>query len=415
MNVLHLIYESFRFAMQALKANVFRTILSLLGVTVGIFSVIGVFTMVDSLQKNIEGSLSTLGTNTIHIDKWPWAFSGNDFPWWKYFMRPQPRYEEYRYLRENLQSAKAVSIFTAKSNITVKNASNSVQAGIMGVAFEYNIISDVPITDGRWFLPQEADAARNLAVVGSEIAENLFPNESPVGKTIKVKGLNFIIVGVQDKQGQGIAQVGNTPVDQRVFLPYLSYKKVFSSGFATGVISVKGLDTDKDLIQLESEITGLMRTKRGLKPSEENDFELNRSEAIMASIGGIFEGLRKGGLIIGLFSLLIGGFGIANIMFVSVKERTNIIGIQKSLGAKNYFILFQFLFEAIFLCLLGGFFGILLVYLLSFMPLGSLDLILTSNNIITGALISSFIGILAGIIPAWQAARLDPVIAIRSK
>jgi putative ABC transport system permease protein len=415
MNFLHLIYESFRFAMQALKANVFRTILSLLGVTVGIFSIIGVYTMVDSLQKNIEGSLSTLGANTIHIDKWPWAFAGNDFPWWKYFLRPQPRYEEYRYLRDNLKEAQAVSIFTARANITVKNGSNSVQAGIMGVAQEYNIISDVPIADGRWYLQQESEAARNIAILGFEIADNLFPNESPIGKIIKIKGLNFTVIGVQVRQGESIATVGNTPVDQRVFLPFLSFKKVFSSGFATGVISVKGYDTDKDLVQLESEITGLMRTKRALKPSQDNDFELNRSEAIMASIGSIFDGLRVGGFWIGIFSLLIGGFGIANIMFVSVKERTNIIGIQKSLGAKNYFILFQFLFEAVFLCILGGFFGILVVYLASFIQLGSLDIVLTSNNIILGVAIASLIGVISGIVPAWQASRLNPVDAIRSK
>jgi putative ABC transport system permease protein len=398
-----------------LKANVFRTILSLLGVTVGIFSIIGVYTMVDSLQKNIEGSLSTLGANTIHIDKWPWAFSGNDFPWWKYFLRPQPRYEEYRYLRDNLKEAQAVSIFTARSNITVKNGSNSVQAGIMGVAQEYNIISDVPISDGRWYLPQESDAGRNIAILGFEIADNLFPNESPIGKTIKIKGLNFTVIGVQVKQGESIATVGNTPVDQRVFLPFLSFKKIFSSGIATGVISVKGYETDKDLVQLESEITGLMRTKRALKPSQDNDFELNRSEAIMASIGSIFDGLRVGGFWIGIFSLLIGGFGIANIMFVSVKERTNIIGIQKSLGAKNYFILFQFLFEAVFLCILGGFFGILVVYLASFIQLGSLDIVLSTNNIILGVAIASFIGVISGIVPAWQASRLNPVDAIRSK
>ena len=293
MRFLFLTFESFRFAWQALRENLLRTVLSLLGVTIGIFSIIGVYTMVDSLQRNVENSLSSLGTSTIHIDKWPWAFMGNDFPWWKYFQRPDPKFEEYKFLKENLQNAQAVSIFTAKGNITVKNLANSMEAGIMGVAFEYNIISEIPITNGRWFLPQETDGARSVAVIGSEVADNLFPNQDPIGETIKINGLHFTVIGIQDKQGKGFAQVGNTPVDQRVFLPFLSYRRVFSSGLAKGVISIKGYDSDKDLEQLGSEITGLMRTKRGLKPFEDNDFELNRSEAVVASIGGIFEGMRK--------------------------------------------------------------------------------------------------------------------------
>jgi putative ABC transport system permease protein len=178
---------------------------------------------------------------------------------------------------------------------------------------------------------------------------------------------------------------------------------------------VKGKPEDEGLVELEAEIVGLLRTKRGLKPTQTTNFSINRPEAATKAVSGLFGVITIAGWVIGSFSILVGGFGIANIMFVSVKERTNLIGIQKSLGAKNYFILFQFLFEAIFLSLIGGLVGIGLVYLLSFISLGSLDIILSPQNIILGLSVSSIIGVAAGIIPALGAARMDPVEAIRSK
>jgi putative ABC transport system permease protein len=179
-------------------------------------------------------------------------------------------------------------------------------------------------------------------------------------------------------------------------------------------IAAKGRDTDVGLVALENEMAGFLRAKRGLKPTQENNFALNKTEFIQNAIGSIFDVISVAGWVIGGFSILVGGFGIANIMFVSVRERTNIIGIQKSLGARNYFILFQFLFEAICLSLIGGGSGILLVYLLSFIPLGSLELVLSFNNIILGLGVSSAIGVVAGIVPATLAARMDPVEAIRT-
>jgi putative ABC transport system permease protein len=179
-------------------------------------------------------------------------------------------------------------------------------------------------------------------------------------------------------------------------------------------IAAKGRDTDVGLVALENEMAGLLRAKRGLKPTQEDNFALNKTEFIQNAIGSIFDVISVAGWVIGGFSILVGGFGIANIMFVSVRERTNIIGIQKSLGARNYFILFQFLFEAVCLSLIGGGSGILLVYILSFVPLGTLDLILSFNNIILGLGVSSAIGVVAGIVPATLAARMDPVEAIRT-
>lgn len=413
MKFLNLVFESFRFAWQALRANVMRTILSLLGVTVGIFSIIGVLTMVDSLEANIKGSLSSIGEKTIYVDKWPWVFGEGDYPWWKYFMRPRPKYAEFQFLKNNANHAKGVTIMDfSMTNARYKNS--SYDALCQGITYDFNLITEVPVVEGRYFTEQEVEAGRNVAILGGEVSEILFGDENPLGKPLKIKGQNFIVIGVQELKGKQLVDVGGNP-DTKIFIPFVKHKRMFSSGNLYGQIAVQAYEDDKNMEMLESELTGLMRTRRGLKPSQEDNFALNRPDAIADAISGVFDALAIGGWIIGFFALLIGGFGIANIMFVSVKERTNIIGIQKSLGAKNYFILFQFLFESVFLCLIGGLAGLIIVYLASFINIGYLDLILSTSNIVLGLLIASVIGIASGIIPASQAARMDPVIAIRSK
>ncbi len=405
--------ESFRFAWQALRSNLLRTMLSLLGVTIGIFAIIAVFTLVDSLERNIRDSLSFIGDKVVYVEKWPWVFGG-EYQWWKYFQRPEASYKEYRLLSEQLENAEAVVAMSFKGRVTVKNGNNSMSSLIQGTTLDYNKISDVPISQGRYFTQQEIDVSRNVAIIGSDVAENLFPNQEPTGKTLKINGLNFTVIGVQEKKGESIINVGGNP-DIKCMIPYGAFAKMFHSLNPNVRIAVKGYASDQGLLELESEVRGIMRTRRGLRPLQDDNFAINRPEALAQAISGIFTVLTLAGWVIGGFSILIGGFGIANIMFVSVKERTNIIGIQKSLGAKNYFILFQFLFEAVLLSLVGGLAGILLVYLLSFLDLGSLDLQLTAGNIALGLGVSSIIGIVSGIVPAFSASRLDPVIAIRAK
>jgi putative ABC transport system permease protein len=410
---LQLTFESFRFAWHALRSNLMRTILSLLGVTVGIFAIIAVFTIIDSLEKNIRDSMAFLGDKVIYVQKFPWVF-GPNYPWWKYVNRPMPNVREFRFLERNLESRQGVAIFDFKSNVTFRSGNNSIEgANVQGVSYDYNIVSEVPIENGRYFSIQEVDAAREVAVIGFNIAESLFPNADPIGKTFKIKGLPFKVIAVMEKQGSSI--IGGPDYDNTSLIPYGAFSKMYTTRWSQPLIAVKGLETDEGLMQLESEITGLMRSRRGLKPMQEDNFALNRPEMAGNAISSVFSVIGIAGWVIGSFSILVGGFGIANIMFVSVKERTNIIGIQKSLGAKNYFILFQFLFEAVFLSVLGGGVGILIVYLLTFLPLGSLEIILSFKNIMLGLGVSSIIGILSGIVPAFVAAQLDPVIAIRSK
>jgi putative ABC transport system permease protein len=413
MRFLRQILESFRFAWQALRSNLLRTLLSLLGVTIGIFAIIAVFTLVDSLERNIKTSLSFIGDKVIYVQKWPWSFGG-EYQWWKYFQRPEASINEFKILHDRLENAQASVAMDSKGRVTVKQGNNSMLSIIQGTTFDYNKIMDVPIEQGRYFTQQEVDVARNVAIIGSDIAENLFPGQDPVGKSFKLNGLNFTVIGTQERKGESLINVSGNP-DIKCLIPLGAFAKMFHSINPRLTIAIKGYEDDRGLIELESEVRGLLRTRRGLRPSQEDNFAVNRPEAIAQAIGGIFVVLTLAGWVIGGFSILIGGFGIANIMFVSVKERTNIIGIQKSLGAKNYFILFQFLFEAILLSLVGGLAGIALVYALSFVQLGSLDLQLTTANIVLGLGVSSAIGIISGIVPAFSASRLDPVIAIRAK
>ncbi|AXE18853.1 ABC transporter permease [Runella rosea] len=408
-------FESLRFAWQALRSNLLRTTLSLLGVTVGIFAIIGVFTIVDSLERSIRQSLATIGTDVVYVQKWPWNFGG-EFQWWKYFQWPETSYSDYKFLAERMEGAEAVVAMGFKGGLTAKNGNNSMDALIQGMTYDFNKVSDVEIEKGRYFTPQEIDAGRSVAIIGAEIAETLFPNDpEPIGKSFKIKGLNYSVIGVQKKKGKGLFDIAGNP-DTKVLLPFLTFAKSFQNRINSSVsIVVKGKPEDEGLVELEAEIVGLLRTKRGLKPSQTTNFSINRPEAATKAVSSLFGVITLVGWVIGSFSILVGGFGIANIMFVSVKERTNLIGIQKSLGAKNYFILFQFLFEAIFLSLIGGLVGIGLVYLMSFIQLGTLEIILSPKNILLGLSVSSIIGVLAGIVPAFGAARMDPVEAIRAK
>ena len=414
---LRLLKESFVFSFNALIANPVRTVLSLLGVTIGIFTIIAVLSTVDSLEKSIKDNLSFLGTDNLRVEKWPWDFNNPSYEWWKFFRRPEPTYREYEFLKDNLVNAEAVEILTSREGVNVKYSNNSSRIdNLNGVVFENQIFGDWEFSAGRFFTQNETLTGSNAAIIGYKIMEDLFKTpDFAIGKQLKIKGKSYTIIGVTKEQGESFG--AGDSFDRQMFIPFNSFKKIYKVGRkgSNAVLRVKGNgDEDPGLLNLEYELRGLIRAKRGIKPIEDDSFSINRPEYLASFVSTIFATISIAGWVIGSFSILVGGFGIANIMFVSVKERVPIIGLQKSLGAKKYFILMQFLFESSFLSIFGGLFGIFFVFLLTLPDLGTFDLIISLENVILGVTISSVIGILAGLLPALFASNLDPVEAIRS-
>lgn len=408
---LKLLIESFSFALNAIITNKVRTILSLSGITIGIFSIISVFTVFDSMEMAIKSNLSSLGNNILFITKWPLIGDAN-FPWWKYWNRPEPTIGELKEIQRRTPAAEAATINFGLSR-TIKYQSNYVEnATVNAISQDYDKVISFEIADGRYFTPIESASGKPVTVIGSEIATNLFENLDPIGKEIKVMGSKVQVIGVIKKEGND--SFGNSH-DTQILLPINFARNHVNTNEIGMTIMVKARP-HVSVEELKDELTGVMRSIRKLKPAAEDNFEIGEISMLTAFIDKIFGVISIVGWIIGGFALLVGGFGIANIMFVSVKERTSQIGIQKALGAKRYFILLQFIFESVFLSLFGGFVGLLLVFigtLLAAKPIG-MELYLTSGNIMIALMVSGGIGLIFGFIPAYTAARLDPVKAMRS-
>jgi len=411
---LKLFRESFLFAYDALRQNKLRTLLSLLGVTIGIFTIIAVFSAVDTLRDNLQKSVNKLGNNSVYVQKWPWVSEG-EFPWWKYLQRPVPRLHDFEELQRRSQTAEAMSYEITVGSRTIKYQSHTVDGvEIDAVTQDHDKTWNFDFLDGRYFTELESRTGAPVVIIGYDVAQNLFPDNTGVGKQIKVMGKNVTIIGVFAKEGDDMLGISD---DKLVVVPL---------NFAHDIIDVQNEKYNPQIVvrgksgiplpEIEGDLKGLMRSIRSIAPGQDDNFALNEITMLSNQLDILFGVVNVAGLIIGLFSILVGGFGIANIMFVSVKERTNIIGIQKSLGAKNYFILLQFLIESIILCLMGGIIGLFIVYLGTFAvkAIADITIVLYMKNIIIGIGTSVAIGIVSGIVPAYSASRLDPVEAIRS-
>ena len=408
-----LVSESFTFAMNALRTNKLRTLLSLLGVTIGIFSIIAVLAAVDSLDKKIKKDLSSLDKNTIYLAKF--SFGPSDVPRWKQDQFPDVNYEEYLYLKANLIDAQQLAYqFFVRPEIVKHDEKTVSDVNVVPVSFEFIDIQGLEFSEGRFYNESESNSGSAVAVIGDEIANSLFGSSNAIGKTIRLYGQRLTVIGVLKKQGAGLFGDSN---DTSVFLPVNFLRRMYgdNNDSITPVIVIKP-QKGTDMNAFKEAISQKLRAKRGVKTAEIDKFFINVFSGFTDLIDGFISSLNFGGWLIAGFSLIVGGFGVANIMFVSVKERTNLIGIQKSLGAKNKFILFQFLFEAIILCLLGGAIGILMVWGIAAILSSALDFefVLSLKNICLGTGLAVFIGLISGILPAISASRLDPVEAIRS-
>jgi len=411
---IRLFKEGSSFALQALRVNRLRTLLSLLGVTIGIFLIISVFTLVDSLERSIRTSFETLGDDSIFIEKMPWGPESGDeeYAWWKYMQRPQVTYSEMKKLKSRLNSAKHVTFFSATQK-SLKSGRNSAENVVVVAASEgYDSFISVDIDRGRNFTLSELESNRRICILGHDVAEMLFGTEDAIGKTLKIGGYKATVVGTLEKEGASV--IGNNR-DEWTIIPVEFGRMLMNLKESDTQIAIK----PKDLISfeaMENEALMAMRGIRMLRPEEEKNFAMNKSSMLNQGIEQIFGFLNVAGFIIGGFSILVGGFSIANIMFVSVRERTNIIGIQKALGAKKSFILYQFLFESVTLCLIGGIVGLIMIFVGSTVTsmITGFDLSMTWMNVLVGIGFSVGIGLVSGIIPASIAASMEPVEAIRS-
>lgn len=410
--LIRVIKESIIFAVDALRVNMVRTILSLLGITIGIFCVISVFTVFDSIERNFKKSLSEIGSNVLFVQKWPWSM-GADYAWWKYMKRPQPKLTDLAEVQAR-SNASDLSAYYIAVNKDVNYLDNSISGtSIVAVSPDYDKLTVFDIGQGRYFSSQEFQMGRNVGIIGYTIADNLFGPIDPIGHFVKIAGLKVEVIGVFKKVGDNMFG-GST--DTQVLVPVLYGRNFINfNGDVESCLMVKAKPGVSN-VELTDELRGILRSVHKLKPQAEDDFAINETSIISKGFDSIFAVISMVGWVIGGFSLLVGGFGIANIMFVSVKERTTIIGIKKSMGAKRSFILLEFLIESIFLSVMGGIIGLLIIFIGTLIASSafSMPLVLTQKNIILGLSISSIIGLVSGFIPAWIASRLDPVEAMRS-
>lgn len=412
---LRVLKESFNFAINALRNNKLRTFLSLVGVTIGIFSIIAVLSAVDSLKREIEGTISGLDNSTIIIMRF--NFGPTEIPRWKWQQFPDVTFEEYQYIERNTPNIEASTYTLGVPNESIKYESNQVDNVPIGAVTEsYYNIESLQLSEGRFFNEAESNSGSMVVVLGDEIANQLFGGaQNAIGNDVRIYGRKFNVIGVLEKEGKGL--FGNSK-DISVWMPVNIVRRIFGDNNKNTFpqIVVKP-EEGVDEAEFIATLTQKLRTKRGLKPDEISNFFVNQLQGFTDFIDNITMSMNIIGLIISGFSLLVGGFGIANIMFVSVKERTSLIGIQKSLGAKNKFILYQFLFEAIILAVIGGLIGLFLVFIVSVAAsqfTGDFEFVLSPWNMFLGTVISAIIGLISGLLPAISASRLDPVEAIRT-
>ncbi len=412
---LEIIWTSFKMALQEFRSNKLRTFLSLLGITFGIFCIISVLSTISSMQRAVNDDLKAFGNKAIYIDKWHWGGGGADYQWWKYVKRPTPKYDEMVLLKQKVPDAVRMC-FEVQMDDNVEFG-DDILTGVSyyGNTEDFDKIQQVTVGAGRYFQQSDFDRGTPYIVLGYRIAERLFGKpEKSIGQTVKLHGgKTAIVIGIIEKQGTSL--LGGWDYDNSILLTYRFMKEMIRDENANPKILVQA-GGKISVPALKDELQGAMRSIRKLSPTQEDNFSLNDIDSLGKFFDPIFRGMNIGGWAIAALSLIVGMFGVANIMFVTVRERTSQIGLKKAIGAKRGVILTEFLLESAFLCIIGGLIGLLAVFVLTliFSAVLHFKVYIPLDIIILAVCICLFTGVSAGIIPAFVAARMDPVVAIRS-
>jgi len=397
--------EGLAISFQAIRANKMRSVLTTLGIVIGIVSVTLMGTAIEGLSRGFNDSISKLGADVLYVQKWPW-FGGDE--WWKYRNRKEVKYPEYRAIERQATLIKAATP-TCGMSLSVKYKDRSSDGVfIIGANEQYTETGGIMMQEGRFFSQSESDGGRPVCVIGTDVEDNLFPNESPLGENIRIGNTNFRVVGVTEKQGSFL---GLASLDDRVVIPIQAFFEHF--GYNRGLqIAVKAADI-RSLDDTKEELRGILRKVRHVPPQAEDDFAINQQEMFVQTFNAVGSVVAGIGLFITALSLFVGAIGIMNIMFVSVTERTKEIGIRKAIGAKRRTVLLQFLVESASLSLIGGLIGIIISYPLSLLLNQILPTSMPVYVVLVSIFISILVGVISGFLPANRASKLDPVEALR--
>ena len=396
--------ESFRIAMTSIFSNKSRSILTALGIIIGVLSVTLMGTLISGLDRGFDKSMAFLGKDIFSISRWEWF---GDADWWEVRNRPRMRLEYVDVIKEKSSYAEAVAPVMQRGAVLSRGELSTAGTQIFGTNTDYMSTITANIAQGRFFTEGEDRSGSRVTIIGNDIAENLFVNQDPIGEYLKIDGIKFRVIGIMEKQGKFL---GLFSVDNQAIIPVGTSVRLFSR---RGFIRISVKVPPENIVDAKDELYGIMRQTRGLKPSQKDDFAINQTEAFERQYNQIKFAIGGTGIFITILSLVVGGIGIMNIMFVSVQERTKEIGVRKAIGATKNMILTQFLMEAISICLIGGLIGLLMASGLSFVINKFFPSTMPLWLAFTSILLSVLVGVLSGVVPSYRAARLDPIDALR--